>query len=299
MKKIGLVVTLLFALVSNAFAVIAYPGVIKFKQPDNKTFIQIYLFGDERFNWGETLDGYSLMHDEEGYFVYATQDENGDMQPTQYRATEIADRPAEVVAFLEKTPKHLRYSSEQRRMMREIWNMVNDNPIYSQEKSTDKLVRPVTVGNVKLLVILVNFTDKTFTKDANTFNRLFNQVNYFNVSMRGSVHDYYYENSYGRMNLTFDVVGPYNLSQNIAYYGSSSGQGGSQAFGQEAVQLAVNNGVNLSDYDNNGDNTVDGIHIVFAGYGEESSGVEAQIWSHKGTLRSPVSNNGVFARHYS
>ena len=299
MKKIVLLVTLLLTFLNGTFAVTAYPGVIKFKQPDNKTFLQIYLFGDERFNWGETLDGYSLMHDEEGYFVYATQDQNGDMQPTQYRATEIDERPAEVVAFLEKTPKHLRYSDEQRRTMRELWNMINDNPAYAKSQSGEKALRPVTIGNVKLLLILVNFSDKTFTKDANTISKLFNQVNYFNVTMRGSVHDYYYENSYGQMNLTFDVVGPFSLPQNMAYYGSSSGQGGSQAFGRTSIQLAINSGVNLSNYDNNGDNIVDGIHIMFAGYGEESSGVEAQIWSHKGTLQSPIYNNGVYAQTYS
>ncbi len=298
MKKAFLIAALLFAVVTNSFAVIAYPGVIKFKQPDNKTFLQIYLFGDERFNWGETLDGYSLVHDDEGYFVYATQDARGDMQPTQYRATEIADRPAEVVAFLERTPKHLRYSDEQRTTMRALWNMLNDNPEYNKNKIGEK-VAPVTIGSVKLLVILVNFSNKTFTKDANSIAKLFNQVNYRNIQMRGSVHDFYFENSYGQMDLTFDVVGPYTLPQNIAYYGSSSGAGGSQAFGRTAIQLAVSDSVNLSDYDNNNDNIVDGIHIMFAGYGEESSGVEEQIWSHKGTLSLPISSNGVVARTYS
>ena len=74
MKKIVVLATLLFAFFSGAFAVIAYPGVINFTQPDQKTKLKIYLFGDERFSWGETMDGYSLMYDNEGYLVYAVKD---------------------------------------------------------------------------------------------------------------------------------------------------------------------------------------------------------------------------------
>ena len=289
---------LLFAALNGAFAVIAYPGIIKFTQPDNKTTVQIYLFGDERFHWGETLDGYSLMHDNEGYFVYATRGENGEMQPSQYRATEIADRSAEVVAFLENTPKHLRYTPEQCNVMRTLWNMMNDNPnVQSGLKSGTKAI-DVTHGNTRLLVILVNFSDRNFMKDRSTVDKLYNQVNYSNATMRGSVHDFYYENSFGQMNLTFEVVGPYTLPQTIAYYGNNT-NGNSQQFARDAINLAVADGVDLSLYDLDGDNNVDGVHIMFAGYGEESSGVANQIWSHKGTLTNPVYSNGVYAKTYS
>lgn len=298
MKKIFLLAALTLAVLNGAFAVIAYPGIINFTQPDNKTTVQIYLFGDERFHWGETLDGYSLMHDDEGYFVYATKDENGDMQPTQYRATEIADRPAEVVAYLERTPKHLRYSTEQCNAMRTMWNMINDNPNIQCGLKRGEKALDVTHGNTRLLVILVSFSDKGFMKSPANIEKLYNQVNYSNATMRGSVHDFYYENSYGQMNLTFEVAGPYTLPQTIAYYGNNT-NGNSQQFARDAIQLAVADGVDLSNYDLDGDNNVDGVHIMFAGYGEESSGVANQIWSHKGTLTNPVYANGVYAKTYS
>jgi len=298
MKKIVVLATLLFAFFSGAFAVIAYPGVINFTQPDQKTKLNIHLFGDERFSWGETMDGYSLMYDNEGYFVYAVKDENGGMMPGQYRATEITDRPAEVVAFLENTPKHLRYSPEQCNAMRTLWNMINDNPnVQSGLKSGEKAI-DVTHGNTRLLVILVSFSNKQFLKSKTTLEKLYNQVNYNTATVRGSVHDFYYENSYGQMNLTFDVVGPYQLSQSIAYYGSNS-SGNSQAFAREAIQAAVNDGVDLSLYDLDGDNNVDGVHIMFAGYGEEAGGGADCIWSHKGTLQNPIYSNGVYAKTYS
>ena len=298
MKKIFLLAALSLAVLKGAFAVIAYPGIINFTQPDNKTTLQIYLFGDERFHWGETLDGYSLMHDSEGYFVYATKNENGEMVPTQYRATEIADRPAEVVAFLERTPKHLRYTTEQCNMMRTMWNMINDNPNIQTGLKRGEKALDVTHGNTRLLVILVNFSDRHFMKARTDVDKLYNQVNYSNVTMRGSVHDFYYENSYGQMNLTFEVVGPYSLPQTISYYGNNT-NGNSQEFAHDAIQLAVDDGVDLSQYDLDGDNNVDGVHIMFAGYGEESSGTAAQIWSHKGTLTHPVYANGVYAKTYS
>lgn len=280
---------------SSIYAVTAYPGTIKFKQPGGN-FLQIHLFGDERFNWGETLDGYSLVHNETGAFVYATLDENGDMVPSSFIATEIGERPAEAVAFLEITPKHLRYSDQQRRLYFQLWEAMN-NARNQMDKSTDKATRPVTIGTSTFLAILVNFSDKTFVNTNTNIDKLFNQVNYSTFRVKGSVHDYYYENSYGQMSVHFDIVGPYNLSRNIAYYGNTNG--GSQAFAREAINLAISNGVDLSRYDNNGDHKVDAIHILFAGYGEEDTGNQDCIWSHKGTISVPITNNGVTALSYS
>lgn len=296
MRKLGLTILLAISFMSSIHAVTAYPGVIKFKQPAGN-FIQIHLFGDERFNWGETLDGYSLVHDETGAFVYATLDENGDMVPSEFVAAEINERTAEATAFLENTRKHLRYSDQQRHLYFQLWEAVNNSKNQMVNKSTDKATRPVTIGQSTFLAILVNFSDKSFINTNTNIEKLFNQVNYSTFRIKGSVHDYYYENSYGQMSVRFDVVGPYNLTRNIAYYGNTSG--GSQAFAREAINLAVSNGVDFSRYDNNGDHIVDAIHILFAGYGEEDTGNQDCIWSHKGNLSIPISNNGVTALSYS
>lgn len=276
MKKYALTLILaLFALSTQITAVTAYPYPIRFTQPD-KTQLTLTMKGDERIKWAETEDGYSLVYNNDGFFCYATKDENGDMVPSQYIATDIANRSAEVTAFLERTPKHLFYSESQTKMLIDIWFMANDKSLKSNEKM-------VTLGTVKFPVILASFSNKSFAKTKAQFNNLLNQAGY---GTSGSVSDFYKENSYGKMQLEFVAIGPIRLPQTIAYYGNNS-NGNSQQFARDAINLA-NDSVDFSQFDNDGDGYVDGVHIFFAGYGEESGGGADCIWSHRGTIASSV-----------
>lgn len=45
---------------TTAFAVSAYPKLIKYTQPDG-TKVNIFLKGDEFAKWAETEDGYTLL----------------------------------------------------------------------------------------------------------------------------------------------------------------------------------------------------------------------------------------------
>ena len=140
-----------------------------------------------------------------------------------------------------------------------------------------------TTGNRKLLCILIGFTDKSFTKTQAEFNNLFNQVGYSTGGATGSVKDYYLENSYGQFNLTVDVAGPYTASNTMAYYGGNDGSGNDlrpRELVREAVLLA-DPYVNYADYDNDNDGYVDGIYVIYAGYGEEAGGGANAIWAHQ------------------
>ncbi|MBR4804366.1 MAG: M6 family metalloprotease domain-containing protein, partial [Bacteroidales bacterium] len=275
------------AIVTELKAVTAYPYPIRFVQPDKTTVLTITMKGDERIKWAETEDGYSLIYNDAGYFCYATKDESGNMVPSQHIATDIAARSAEVEAFLAQTPKRLFYSDVQVKTMIEIWEMANEKNLKANEKTA-------TTGRVKFPVILASFSNKSFTKTKAQFNNLLNQVNY---NSTGSVYDFYNENSYGKMQLQFVVVGPVQLSQNIAYYGNNT-NGNSQQFAREAVTLA-DDSTDFSQFDNDGNGYVDGVHIFFAGFGEESGGGADCIWSHRGTLSSPVIVDGKRLRDYS
>ena len=78
-------------------------------------------------------------------------------------------------------------------------------------------------GKKKGLVILISFNDKDFvTPDPQTvFNDFFNVEGYSYNGMGGSVADYFRAQSYGKLDVDFDVVGPYKLSKNMAYYGGN------------------------------------------------------------------------------
>ena len=144
------------------------------------------------------------------------------------------------------------------------------------------------IGDKKGIIILVNFKDKSFSATQSDFNKLANQVNYNSGNYKGSMYDYFYAQSDGQFRLTFDVVGPYTLSQKCSYYGGNDSNGDDLRPGnmvKEAVQLA-NSDVNFADYDWDNDGYVDQVYVVYAGKGEADGGSNDTIWPHEWDLSS-------------
>ena len=81
-------------------------------------------------------------------------------------------------------------------------------------------------GNKKGLVGLINFDDVKFTVSdpLALYKDFFNKKGYTDYGMHGSVHDYFYDQSYGKLNYTFDVVGPVQVSQPQAFYGQDDNE---------------------------------------------------------------------------
>lgn len=146
-------------------------------------------------------------------------------------------------------------------------------------------------GSKKGLVILVNFQDKKLanTHTQTVFNNQFNQVGYSENNHIGSVHDYFYDQSYKQFDLTFDVVGPVTVSKNMNYYGANDSEGSDTHPAEmiiEACKLADAQGVNFKEYDWDGDGYVDQVYVIYAGYGEAYGASDNTIWPHEWTLSS-------------
>ena len=275
--------------ISNLFAVPAYPGLINFKQPDGKT-IRIYMKGDEKVRWAETDDGYSILVNSHGFYEFAVMDSYGDMVTSGVIASNSEDRTNQVQHFLSSVPKHIKYSATQISMSQQIWQ------IYQSERGGSRAFP--TTGDRKLICILIGFTDKAFTKTQATFNNLFNQINYNGT---GSVYDFFYESSYGQLRLNVDVFGPYTASNTMAYYGANDVSGNDlrpRELVTEAVNLADAGGANFALYDNDGNGTVDGVYVIYAGYGEEAGGGADCIWAHAWGI-TPVTKDGKTVSTYS
>ena len=121
MKKAVTIALLLYLVCKTATAVTAYPELVKFVQPDKRTTVMLYLKGDERVHWAETVDGYSLVTNDDGYFVYAFKDAMGNMMPSEFVATDVENRTPQTIKFIENVPKHLRYSKTQIDAMLSLW----------------------------------------------------------------------------------------------------------------------------------------------------------------------------------
>lgn len=143
-------------------------------------------------------------------------------------------------------------------------------------------------GSQKGLIILVNFADNTFQEghDRAFFERFANEKGFNEGRFHGSVHDYFYDQSRGKFDLSFDVVGPFTLSHDIEWYGHHYGLMSDARTGtmiKEACTLA-DPYVDYKDYDWDGDGQVEQVFVLYAGFGEADGGDENTIWPQESTL---------------
>ena len=151
---------------------------------------------------------------------------------------------------------------------------------------------PLT-GNKKGLIILVNYKDVKFqTSNAETntlYTNVANTTGYSDENgFDGSVSDYFNAQSRGVFNLTFNVVGPVTVKNNMSYYGQNVDNADAHAGSMviEAVNLAKSSISNWRQYDWDNDGYVDQVMVIYAGEGEASGGADDTIWPHEYSLSS-------------
>ncbi|MDR2805202.1 MAG: M6 family metalloprotease domain-containing protein [Dysgonamonadaceae bacterium] len=281
-----------FLIPQLSYAVPACPHPVQYLLPDG-SFITLTLKGDEDVDWAVSPDGYTLLVNETGYYEYAEKNAAGNIILSGVRANNQEKRTVQEMEFLRKTPQNLRYSAEQLSLLRSF----HDTRAYLRSASPAKVVY---TGTVRAPLILVGFQDKPFTLHRNEFELLMNQPDYTaGGAITGSVYDYYYANSYGKLNYQVDVFGPYTLSHAIGYYDHKSG-GNPREMAREAALKADADGCNFANYDIDGDNYVDGIHIIFAGYSQAAGAPKGNsIWSHAWEINAPDRIDGKYVKRYS
>jgi immune inhibitor A len=151
-------------------------------------------------------------------------------------------------------------------------------------------------GAVRVLVVLVDFADRSFGQDAKRFQDLFFSTG---VVPTGSVTEYYADVTGGLIEITGEVVGPFTMPQTLAWYtngnfgiGNPSGEARANILAQDAVK-AADPSVDLKPYDNDGNGYVDAFVIVHAGRGGEETGDPGDIWSHKWVLPEEYDADGT------
>lgn len=95
------------------------------------------------------------------------------------------------------------------------------------------------------------------------------------------MNKYYQEVSRGEISLTGEVIGPFTLSHDLAYYANGNfGRGwpepNSITMADEAVAAATGK-INFNKYNNNRNGYVDVFCVVHAGTGAEQSGSTSDI----------------------
>ena len=293
MRKIGML-TLLLTLVTAAWAVPAKKCWRTMTQPDG-TSVELMLLGDESFHYFITRDSIPVMEVNRAY--YYAQPKGFAMASTGVLAHEPALRTQVDAQNI--------YSMEDIQAMQEFAVKKGPQTVRSRRAlRVGEEDHADYIGHKKGLIILANFSDKTFY-DYNEedgghttwvrYDALANDVGYTNdYGAIGSVHDFYYNQSYGKFKLEFDVVGPITLSQSYSFYGQGDDNNAPLMI-KECCEL-VDPLVDFNDYDWDGDGVAEEVFVLYAGYGEATGGYTDTVWPHMWEMESAAyyySNLGI------
>ncbi|HPV66226.1 MAG TPA: M6 family metalloprotease domain-containing protein, partial [archaeon] len=159
-----------------------------------------------------------------------------------------------------------------------------DNAPKNRNSSVNNIdgTSPLT-GNIHIPVLLVEFTDKPHTLSLTDINAAFNSPNYLN-GQGISVSKYYAKQSYGALNVTFDVFGWQTAPHTYSYYS----QNNNTNFQMELDTINLfNSTIDYSQYDNDGSGRIDGFVIIYAG----KAGVAPNaVWPHARIVRNYTGN---------
>lgn len=267
MKKLYLMLSMLFAFGIAANAVPA-KRIQKVITLANGTQVSVELRGDEYLSWWEGADG------------------------TAYRTTATDENVFEAFDLEAQKP-----AAAARRARTEQGRVARLARVKNSLKGADDKMRGlggdhITYKGVKKgLVVLVDFKNKKFA-DGHDLEYYKNVINGKDFSDEeegyvGSVRDYFLAQSNGQFELDFDVVGPVTMSNNYGYYGyDSSYQKDEKVYEMiKEASDAIQDQVNLKDYDWDGDGEADQVFFLYAGLGQASGGSNSTIWPHESELR--------------
>ena len=275
------IITLLAATVTLAAAAVpAKRGVLSVTQPDG-TEMPVLLMGDEFRHIYLTVDSLPLTTGADGFMQYALYDDNaGRLRASGVRASADARlRSAvehEVIATL--TPRATRAAmlSPKKEVRRRRAIAQGGLGLFDSNF-------PVK-GDVKALVILVNYKDVKFQtpNPSAYFSDMLMKQGFSEYGATGSAYDYFFDNSDGQFRPQFDCYGPVDLPNNRSYYGGNNSNDEDKAPEEmiiHAVEL-LDDEVDFSQYDTDGDGFVDNVYVFYAGRGEADGGGTNSVWPH-------------------
>ena len=272
--RLLLPVLLLFSAVLPSGGAPAFRGQVNLRQPDG-TLVPVFLSGDEHGHLVLTSDGCSLMQDADGWWCYARYDFYGNRLNTGERAG-LPDTPGEIIAASRNIPYDLLHSRRIRRLNK-------TERLQRRDLARTRGFFSDGLGGVRHgLIILAQFPDCSFTFSREDFERI---VNGDDAKTALSYFKDQWKDSY---TFRFDITDIITLPNEYAWYGANDedGQDGKPAQMVIDACKAVDDLIDFSAYDNDGDGEVDNVFIFFAGPNESEGAGDNRIWPHMWYVQS-------------
>ncbi len=287
------ILTLLIILLAglNAAAGPAITGPITLTQPDGHSF-SATLRGDEFGHVLMTSDGCGIVLDRDGYYSYAFFDSDGRRHSS---GVHVGDKASSDVLLSSRqipwqavtsiaSAKRLSIKPEEESILRRMTGGRTLRPAYGTAAPLDEGEKTVKHG----LAILAEFSDVPFTYTKADFEALLTQSGYSVNGATGSAKEYFDAQFDGLIEFEFTVSSIVTLSNERAYYGGNDEDGADlnvEGMIEEACCLADAE-IDFSQFDDDGDGTVDNVFVFFAGGDEAAGAGDDCIWSQAWYLES-------------
>ncbi len=231
--------------------------------------VRLKVYGDEHYARHEDLDGFTVVYDfERGLFCYAR------LAADRFRSTGVAisdPPPPGIVRHLQEPDVVRNAKAEARRIAKTPVGIQAEERVVRTFGPNQGLLegRQLSVGTVKGLTILVNFQDVRSTVTRADVEAMLNGDNYTTNGNICSVREYFKRMSSGKLDYTNVVAGPYTLSRDRQFYVNN-------LLIEEALNLAVADGVNLAQFDSRHDGIIDALNVLYAGQTQYLG----ELWPH-------------------
>ncbi len=273
-----------------------------FTNPDGST-IQVRGSGNQYYAVFETLDGYTVVKDPQtGFYKYAqlSEDKN-ELLPTDAKVgevdpqslglqphirirREIAKQQARNASMLQEEPNRWQVRREQKKT--QLRGISPTAVPESQPLST------VTVGNYVGLCILIKFPDISATISQQEVNDFCNLGGYSGFGNNGSVRDYFYDNSRGKLTYTNVVTQYYTAAHERSYYTDPTISYGTRAreLIVEALDDLKSQGFDFSGLSSDGSGYIYALNVFYAG--PRVNNWAEGLWPHSWFLASDYNVGG-------
>jgi M6 family metalloprotease-like protein len=272
-------------------------AIIAEKQPDG-SLVQVAVFGDEFYRRIESLDGYTLVQDDKRWICYAKLSSDGkSLEPTSeiYVAADGNATAAPQSLAARGLTKHLQLPPEiVAKKIQEGRNLlfhgyvqppgfiapIGPKAIMGPAANFEPTLAAATnkfTGEITGLVVLIDFPDEPATISANEITKYCNQVGYSGSENHGSIRDYWFDVSNGKLEFQNIVTGYYRAKFNKTYYEN----GGCELLQREALDWLSAQQFDYSRLTIGASNEIVALTFYYAGFRRAYT----SLWPHMSSLQ--------------